>query len=420
MRYIVLLIFSVYFFALFRYALPDLQQQNQFRVVRLADVRCCYKTPNRYVCASVLEHVRHGCKKVAQIWAEGQKDEADGRIVSPGDLPPSFSAIGLPCFRDATRVEQEAQPPPIVVAERYACLNIKCLCTFFGGVSSACYNDSSTATEAVPRALRQSGTPNLSLGRAVRMEYRMLSENQRARFHTVLQQLKRGIGSNEYDRLYNLAMMPSVHGFIFCCGTVKRCEIALCAVDPSVAVPYGDSSKDGRLTNPATRPSRSWMIARVSIIVVSLHYLFNMRIADNVPNAVNQPEEDPQDDVDDEEQNEAARVRELEAVVREQEETIFELEAVVHEQEGRVVELERGTALQHSCFAFTMQVAKQSDIDESQKKAVLEKCEAVSEWIKSHPNAAEAAVREQQQSLNEICNRILEPFRQETSKSENN
>uniref|UniRef100_A0A183BN42 Tyrosinase_Cu-bd domain-containing protein n=1 Tax=Globodera pallida TaxID=36090 RepID=A0A183BN42_GLOPA len=270
---------------------------------------------------------------VAQIWAEeGRKAKAEGNnIVLPEDLPPPSSGIGLPCFRAATHAEQQAQPPPKVVAERYACLNMTCLCPFFGGVALAADHctlngavaaASSSATASRPR--RQSGTPNLSLGRAVRMEYRMLSDNQRARFHAALQQLKRGFGSYEYDRITflhssismmpsahggptfllwhreyvkravrmeyrmlsdnqrarfhaalqqlkrgfgsyeydritflhsSISMMPSAHGgptfLLWHREYVKRLEIALRAVDPSVAVPYWDSALDGRLPNPA-------------------------------------------------------------------------------------------------------------------------------------------------------------------------
>ncbi|KAI3416469.1 hypothetical protein GPALN_006005 [Globodera pallida] len=292
------------------------QQQRQTTTgtttIRLADGRCCYRTPTKYVCwqpstgggftnnasssvhnlpssaarpapvgsrrpvpssdyynggavcASVPAHVRRGCKMVAQIWAEGRKAEAEGNIVAPEDLPPPSSGIGLPCHRAATHAEQQAQPPPKVVAERYACLNMTCLCPFFGGVALAADHctlngaaASSSATASRPR--RQSGTPNLSLGRAVRMEYRMLSDNQRARFHAALQQLKRGFGSYEYDRITflhsSISMMPSAHGgptfLLWHREYVKRLEIALRAVDPSVAVPYWDSALDGRLPNPA-------------------------------------------------------------------------------------------------------------------------------------------------------------------------
>ncbi|KAL3091996.1 hypothetical protein niasHS_005946 [Heterodera schachtii] len=223
-------------------------------------------------CDSVPAHVRHGCKMVAQIWAEARKAETEGRIVTADDLPPPYHGIGLPCHRRATLAELAAQPPPRVVAERYACLNMTCLCPFLGGVSSA--HDQCTvgggasstpfaAMSAVavpsPRARRQSGTPAFSLGRAVRMEYRMLSDDQRARFHGALQLLKRGFGSFEYDRLTalhsNANLMPSAHGgptfLLWHREYLKRMEIALRAIDPSVAIPFWDSAMDQRLPNPA-------------------------------------------------------------------------------------------------------------------------------------------------------------------------
>uniref|UniRef100_A0A914H5F4 ShKT domain-containing protein n=1 Tax=Globodera rostochiensis TaxID=31243 RepID=A0A914H5F4_GLORO len=206
------------------------------------------------MCDKMPKRKQKACKMVLEMWHESRKAEREGRLLTKEELPPPSHGLGLPTYRAATRQELDAQPPPKVVDERYACMNMTCLCPHLGGVSLApdqCSRRAGASAASRLRADRDSG-------KALRMEYRMLSDNQRARFHAALKQLKRGFGSYEYDRLSALhsdpKMMPSAHaGPTFLPWHreyLKRMEIALRAIDPSVAIPYWDSSLDGRLPNP--------------------------------------------------------------------------------------------------------------------------------------------------------------------------
>ncbi|KAL3114124.1 hypothetical protein niasHT_010938 [Heterodera trifolii] len=192
---------------------------------------------------------------VLQMWREARKAEIDGNLPSNDELPPPSHGLGLPTFRAPTHQELNAQPPPKVADERYACMNMTCLCSHIGGVLAASDQCSSHHIAAQTNQFDGATATN---GKALRMEYRMLSDDQRARFHAAMQQLKRGFGSYEYDRLSALhsdpRMMPSAHSgptfLLWHREYLKRLEIALRAIDPTVAIPYWDSSLDGRLPNP--------------------------------------------------------------------------------------------------------------------------------------------------------------------------
>ncbi|KAL3109138.1 hypothetical protein niasHT_013918 [Heterodera trifolii] len=192
---------------------------------------------------------------VLQMWREARKAEIDGNLPSNDELPPPSHGLGLPTFRAPTHQELNAQPPPKVADERYACMNMTCLCSHIGGVLAASDQCSSRRVSAQTNQFDGATATN---GKALRMEYRMLSDDQRARFHAAMQQLKRGFGSYEYDRLSALhsdpRMMPSAHSgptfLLWHREYLKRLEIALRAIDPTVAIPYWDSSLDGRLPNP--------------------------------------------------------------------------------------------------------------------------------------------------------------------------
>uniref|UniRef100_A0A183CDZ5 Tyrosinase_Cu-bd domain-containing protein n=1 Tax=Globodera pallida TaxID=36090 RepID=A0A183CDZ5_GLOPA len=118
--------------------------------------------------------------------------------------------VSMPTFRKPTPAEKAAQPPPSVVSERYACFNTSCLRAYMHGF------DSPRSGHCPYGRRSRRGSSKRILAKCERMEYRMLSDNQRARFHAALLQLKNGFGSYEYDRISflhsNARMMPCAHG----------------------------------------------------------------------------------------------------------------------------------------------------------------------------------------------------------------
>ncbi|GMT21780.1 hypothetical protein PFISCL1PPCAC_13077, partial [Pristionchus fissidentatus] len=98
-------------------------------------------------------------------------------------------------------------------------------------------------------------------GKGVRKEYRMMSNAERNRFHAAMWTLK---NNGDYDRMAhihaNVNQAPSAHsGPAFLPWHreyIKRFEILLRLVDPSVALPYWDSTIEGALAN--VRYSALW------------------------------------------------------------------------------------------------------------------------------------------------------------------
>ncbi|KIH69096.1 common central domain of tyrosinase [Ancylostoma duodenale] len=123
----------------------------------------------------------------------------------------------------------------------YDCMDLKCLCGYMRGdwVGSRCL-------------LFNNGTV---LGKALRREYRMLTEEERRRYHEAMNKIKE---NGEYDKLAKIHKdyftSPAAHG-----GSgflpwnreyMKRLEIALRMVDHEVALPYWDSTLDYELSDP--------------------------------------------------------------------------------------------------------------------------------------------------------------------------
>ncbi|TKR94013.1 hypothetical protein L596_008364 [Steinernema carpocapsae] len=126
-------------------------------------------------------------------------------------------------------------------SDPFECMDMKCLCPFLRGhyyENRGCIaSDGST------------------IGRAVRMEYRMLSDSQRQRFHEALNRLK---SNGIFDRFVREhqdaeesggahsgpAFLPWHREYL------KRFEIALRLQDHTVAIPYWDSTLDECLQNP--------------------------------------------------------------------------------------------------------------------------------------------------------------------------
>uniref|UniRef100_A0A914HLP2 ShKT domain-containing protein n=1 Tax=Globodera rostochiensis TaxID=31243 RepID=A0A914HLP2_GLORO len=149
-------------------------------------------------------------------------------------LPPAIPGLETPLFA--------AELAPIATTP-YQCMDLGCLCSYMGGSgqqgSNAC---------RLPN-----GRP---LNKALRREYRMLSDEERARFHSALLAIKQ---SGEYDRMAALhaqfATSGSAHsgpGFLpWHREFTKRVEIALRQVDPTVAIPYWDSTLESALPTPS-------------------------------------------------------------------------------------------------------------------------------------------------------------------------
>lgn len=133
-------------------------------------------------------------------------------------------------------------------------MTLQCLCPFFRGQMGPDGN-----------CHLPSGQP---LVMAYRKEYRMMNDDERWRWHRALTMLKQ---NGEYDRLSQEHMVVGQGSGRFEGGDnyttvlgahsgpgflpwhreyLKRVEIALRLIDPSVAIPYWDSVMDGYLRDP--------------------------------------------------------------------------------------------------------------------------------------------------------------------------
>uniref|UniRef100_A0A914D235 ShKT domain-containing protein n=1 Tax=Acrobeloides nanus TaxID=290746 RepID=A0A914D235_9BILA len=124
----------------------------------------------------------------------------------------------------------------------YQCMDLGCLCSYMGG-------NGQTGSNA---CTLRNGQP---LNKARRKEYRILTDDERQRFHAAVLAIKR---SGEYDNLARIHSQFAESGGAHSGPSflpwhrefVKRYEIALRMVDPTVAVPYWDSTLDGALPTP--------------------------------------------------------------------------------------------------------------------------------------------------------------------------
>ncbi|VDM44746.1 unnamed protein product [Toxocara canis] len=139
------------------------------------------------------------------------------------------------------------QPGPVMPGSRgqvashpYDCMTINCLCPYFQGHFEG------------TQCVLPNGQP---LTMAFRKEYRTLSEEERNRYHNAMRSFKL---SGEYDRLCNehlsVGSGSGAHsgpGFLpWHREFLKRVEIGLRLIDPTVSIPYWDNIMDNYLPDP--------------------------------------------------------------------------------------------------------------------------------------------------------------------------
>uniref|UniRef100_A0A0K0EZE2 Putative tyrosinase-like protein tyr-1 (inferred by orthology to a C. elegans protein) n=1 Tax=Strongyloides venezuelensis TaxID=75913 RepID=A0A0K0EZE2_STRVS len=123
-----------------------------------------------------------------------------------------------------------------------ACMNLQCLCPYFHGQLGPNGN-----------CILPNGAP---LQKSFRREIRTISDDERNRYFAAIRILK---NNGEYDRLSaqhrSVATASGAHAgpafLLWHREYVKRFEIALKLIDPSLSVPYWDSVMDNYLPNPA-------------------------------------------------------------------------------------------------------------------------------------------------------------------------
>ncbi|GMR34410.1 hypothetical protein PMAYCL1PPCAC_04605 [Pristionchus mayeri] len=129
---------------------------------------------------------------------------------------------------------------PATITDPASCNDIACICGLVGGTMSSGFS-----CRLPSGAIYRKG---------IRKEYRMMSDAERDRFHAAMWTLKR---NGDYDRLAhihaNVNQAPSAHSgpsFLpWHREYVKRFEISLRLIDPSISLPYWDSTLDGALTD---------------------------------------------------------------------------------------------------------------------------------------------------------------------------
>ncbi|OZC12469.1 hypothetical protein X798_00100 [Onchocerca flexuosa] len=118
------------------------------------------------------------------------------------------------------------------------CMDLNCLCPFFHGslTNLGCFSSSN----------------GKEFSMAIRKEYRQLSADERQRFHSALNRLKR---SGDYDKIAEWHSNPELSGGAHSGPAflpwhreyLKRLEIALRLIDPDVSLPYWDSTLENMI-----------------------------------------------------------------------------------------------------------------------------------------------------------------------------
>uniref|UniRef100_A0A0R3RGG0 ShKT domain-containing protein n=1 Tax=Elaeophora elaphi TaxID=1147741 RepID=A0A0R3RGG0_9BILA len=201
-------------------------------------------------------------------FGQSRTNEISARFIANCDQAPTL-AIRTTCLNlqrmannSRRNLEQQAQviihPPGIpehlrpgmivpgsrglVASNPYDCMTLTCLCPYFSG-----------RIDSQNQCVLRNGQ---LAAMAYRKEYRLLTEDERLRYHNALNMLKQ---SGEYDRISMEHRLVgagggahSGPGFLpWHREYIKRFEIALRLIDPSVSLPYWDSVLDSYLPNPA-------------------------------------------------------------------------------------------------------------------------------------------------------------------------
>uniref|UniRef100_A0A914HRA4 ShKT domain-containing protein n=1 Tax=Globodera rostochiensis TaxID=31243 RepID=A0A914HRA4_GLORO len=164
------------------------------------------------------------------------------------DAPPVTDKVVLPPAIPGMPAPELAGDLAPVPANSDQCMDLGCVCQYIGGDGAPGSNECKMKGQNG----QNGGEP---LRKAVRKEYRQLSDEERAKYHAALKTLK---ASKEYDRL------AAIHKAVDNSGAahsgpaflpwhreyLKRYEIRLRQIDPTLALPYWDSTLDGHLPTP--------------------------------------------------------------------------------------------------------------------------------------------------------------------------
>uniref|UniRef100_A0A913HEI6 Guanylate cyclase domain-containing protein n=1 Tax=Strongyloides stercoralis TaxID=6248 RepID=A0A913HEI6_STRER len=215
---------------------------QQFRPGRPQFPQCQNAPPNRRM---ICNNFHRWDRNARRAIAKRQQIERNTIIRPPGFFQPNGNNNGNQGFpHPQNNVQQfvptlpnnNIQPIP------QACMNLQCLCPYFHG-------------QLGPNG--QCMLPNGGvLQKSLRREIRTLSDNERQRYFAAVRVLK---NNGEYDRLSaqhrSVATASGAHAgpafLLWHREFMKRFEIALKLVDPSISVPYWDSVMDNYLPNPA-------------------------------------------------------------------------------------------------------------------------------------------------------------------------
>ncbi|WKX91862.1 hypothetical protein Q1695_010135 [Nippostrongylus brasiliensis] len=153
-------------------------------------------------------------------------------------LPPGFEAMAG--MAGAGRAIAAELAP--IASSIYQCMDLQCVCTYLrgnAGPGGACT------------------LPNGQvLKKAIRKEIRMMTDDERQKYYTAVRTLK---SNGEYDRISRIHSQSTVVGGAHSGPAflpwhrefTKRYEFSLRQIDPSLALPYWDSTLDGALERPS-------------------------------------------------------------------------------------------------------------------------------------------------------------------------
>ncbi|KAK6729930.1 hypothetical protein RB195_006777 [Necator americanus] len=160
-------------------------------------------------------------------WDEQARREASKKRIA---LPPGIKGKAM--------IAAELAP---IASSIYQCMDLTCMCTYLRGTRAA---------------NGQCVLPNgQMLRKAIRKEYRMMTDDERQRYHAAIRTLKQ---NGEYDRISRIHSQSTVVGGAHSGPAflpwhrefMKRYEFAIRQIDPTLYLPYWDSTMDGALSRP--------------------------------------------------------------------------------------------------------------------------------------------------------------------------